>query len=235
MQRFKTIPFLLILLLFACAPVEEDAASNAVAVAINSTRTLTDRASDVVTITERAEVVEEKPLHTDDGAKDDNAATHTVPTEPATTLPATSQLAVSSAASEATTVLRQPTDENLTVTPIPATQQTTPEMKRSEESITVPITLQSFVETLIDDLVQQKGVKRSTISVASLEEVVWNDGSLGCPQPGMAYTQALVNGFYVILQADGTQFPYHTRGTRSFVLCDNQKGTPPAVGTNPDA
>jgi hypothetical protein len=30
---------------------------------------------------------------------------------------------------------------------------------------------------------------------------VWNDGSLGCPEPGMMYTQALVNGYWLIIEA----------------------------------
>ena len=42
---------------------------------------------------------------------------------------------------------------------------------------------------------------RADIKVLSAEAVTWPDGSLGCPQPGMMYTQALVPGFRIVLQA----------------------------------
>lgn len=45
--------------------------------------------------------------------------------------------------------------------------------------------------------------------VVSAERVVWRDGSLGCPQPGRAYTQALVPGFRVRLRAGERILDYH--------------------------
>ena len=38
------------------------------------------------------------------------------------------------------------------------------------------------------------GVDASEVEVVSVEEVTWRDGSRGCAQPGMAYTQALIDG-----------------------------------------
>ena len=48
----------------------------------------------------------------------------------------------------------------------------------------------------------------------------WNDGSLGCPVAGQMYTQALVDGFHVILEADGEQFDYRVGGTSDVRLCE---------------
>ena len=39
--------------------------------------------------------------------------------------------------------------------------------------------------------------------MVSVEEVTWRDGSRGCAQPGMAYTQALIDGSRITLRAGG--------------------------------
>ena len=41
------------------------------------------------------------------------------------------------------------------------------------------------------------GVSVSDMTVLRAESVTWPDGSLGCPEPGMQYTQALVPGYWV--------------------------------------
>ncbi len=207
MRPSKLIPYLFILLLFACAPQSEETAANDDSTVVDPTPTTP---VSEVTLTRRAEEADDAVEHNDD-AKEDNAATRPAPTD--TSEPA------------------KPTAEQLTITPIPATQQATSE---AAPAIKVPTEMQTFIETVIDDLVQQKGVQREAVSVVSIEEIVWNDGSLGCPQPGYAYTQALVDGFYIVLQANGTEYYYHTNGTRYFVLCEDHKGEPPTGGTHPD-
>ena len=46
------------------------------------------------------------------------------------------------------------------------------------------------------------------------DEVVWTDGSLGCPKPGKSYTQALVNGYWVIVVAGDRPLDDRVSGTR---------------------
>ena len=62
----------------------------------------------------------------------------------------------------------------------------------------------------------------------STDEVTWRDGSIGCPEPGMNYTQALVPGIRVVLELDGVRYEYHAGGARSIFLCENPQ--PPAEG-----
>ena len=62
----------------------------------------------------------------------------------------------------------------------------------------------------------------------SVEEVTWRDGSIGCPEPGMNYTQALVPGIRVVLELDGRRYEYHAGGGRSIFLCENPE--PPLDG-----
>ncbi len=46
-------------------------------------------------------------------------------------------------------------------------------------------------------------VSREQLVIVRAEPTVWNDGSLGCPEPGMQYTQALVNGYWIVISAAG--------------------------------
>ncbi len=48
----------------------------------------------------------------------------------------------------------------------------------------------------------------------------WNDGSLGCPEPGELYTQALVDGFQVVLEIDGERFDYRVGSGTDVRLCE---------------
>ncbi len=56
--------------------------------------------------------------------------------------------------------------------------------------------------------------------VVLAESVTWSDGSLGCPQPGQSYTQALVDGMRVVVAWEGTEYDYRFgRGDRAH-LCE---------------
>ncbi|SCY45705.1 hypothetical protein SAMN05216488_1881 [Microbacterium sp. LKL04] len=45
-------------------------------------------------------------------------------------------------------------------------------------------------------------------ALVSSERVEFSDGSLGCPAPGMAYTQAIVEGYRVVVRVDDQTFDY---------------------------
>ena len=67
---------------------------------------------------------------------------------------------------------------------------------------------------------RRTGADREAINVLRDEAVVWRDGSLGCPKPGMMYTQALVEGYWVVLEHDGKTYDYRAGNRGYFVLCD---------------
>jgi hypothetical protein len=73
-------------------------------------------------------------------------------------------------------------------------------------------------------------IPEDAIDVVSAERVTWNDGSLGCPSPGRSYTQALVPGYRVLLEHDGSQYAFHGADNRPMTYCPN-----PSPGFNPDA
>jgi len=87
-----------------------------------------------------------------------------------------------------------------------------------------------MIEAALDDASRRSGKARSEITVLSAESVTWSDGSLGCPEPGMLYTQALVPGYRIVVQAGEEQFAYHAgkRGLPKF--CPAANAIPPLPG-----
>ena len=69
------------------------------------------------------------------------------------------------------------------------------------------------------DLARRLGVEPDELEVISAEEVTWPDGSLGCPEPGMSYTQALVDGSKVVLGHDDRVYVYHAGDDGQPFLC----------------
>jgi len=77
---------------------------------------------------------------------------------------------------------------------------------------------QEKIEVALADAAQRLSLPRERIEIVSAERVTWADGSLGCPQPGMLYTQALVPGYRIVLRANGQTLNYHSsdRGHPAF-------------------
>lgn len=66
----------------------------------------------------------------------------------------------------------------------------------------------------------QTGLEPAAIEVLAHEQVTWRDGSLGCPQPGRFYTQALVEGYRILLRAEGIEVYFHGANGQPPVRCD---------------
>jgi hypothetical protein len=95
-----------------------------------------------------------------------------------------------------------------------------PETVGGGVDVSIPSDLTSPVDVAKSDLALRLGTAEGIV-VVTAEDVVWPDGSLGCPQPGMSYTQALVDGYRIEL-SDGTSlYPYHGAVDRDPFLCEN--------------
>jgi hypothetical protein len=90
--------------------------------------------------------------------------------------------------------------------------------------------LESVKEAALVDAAKRTGVSRNLLEVVSAEAVTWSDGSVGCPMPGMMYTQALVPGFRVRIRAGGKELDYHAGRTGAPVLCPAGRAIPPVAG-----
>ena len=76
-------------------------------------------------------------------------------------------------------------------------------------------------ESTTTDLSRDTGVDPGYIQVVANEPVTWRDGSMGCPKPGMMYTQALVDGYRIVLRAAGEVVEYHGSTGRPPFRCDH--------------
>jgi hypothetical protein len=101
----------------------------------------------------------------------------------------------------------------------------------SGPSMTAPRwrSLNDAVAAALDDAMRLSGLDASAIEVVSAENVTWRDGSLGCPQPGRVYTQALVPGYRVRLRARGELLDYHAGRHGALVLCPAGRADEPLV------
>jgi len=101
----------------------------------------------------------------------------------------------------------------------------TPAPTLPAEDIKVPDEVMKVVEA---DLIARFGSLPADLRVTRFEAVVWNDGSLGCPQPGVFYTQATVDGYSLVLQSGETTYDYHIGSLKSQpVLCEQALPVPP--------
>ena len=93
---------------------------------------------------------------------------------------------------------------------------------------------------IVADLVERTGAAREDVRVVKAEAVVWNDGALGCPKPGEFYIQMLINGYWVVLEIEGTAYDYRVSDKGYFTLCEGRGGLPisppgnPETGPSPD-
>ncbi len=113
---------------------------------------------------------------------------------------------------------RMETLMNKTPERVPHTQEPTPVTGE------VPSEL---LNSILKDLLERTGAAPEEVSIIRGQAVVWSDGSLGCPQPGMMYNQALVNGYWVELEIAGKKFDYRAAKTGYFFLCES--GFPPGI------
>jgi len=118
---------------------------------------------------------------------------------------------------------RQPASPTpgLTVAPLtgsgPGTGNATPEP--AIEPGTQPVIAQAQA-----DLARRLQVNADQITVLSAQSVTWPDGSLGCPRPGMSYTQVTVDGILIRLRAGNQVYEYHGGGGRPPFVCETGPG-----------
>ena len=79
---------------------------------------------------------------------------------------------------------------------------------------------EAILADLVADAAERAGVDPAAVEVVQAEFVTWSDGSLGCPEPGMFYTQALVDGYHVILRAGDDELDYRLSTAGEVRLCE---------------
>lgn len=73
-------------------------------------------------------------------------------------------------------------------------------------------------EAAITHLSRTLNLPADQIALISVEAVTWSDGCLGVQRPGVMCTQALVEGYRIILEADGRQYEVRSNESGSQVV-----------------
>lgn len=120
----------------------------------------------------------------------------------------------------------------------PGDDATTPELptQPSEDptddgSDTAAPPTEDLVQAAVDDLAEREDVDPGDVQAGQLEQVTWPDGSVGCPIPGQAYTQALIEGTRLVLTVDGTDYAYHGQGEEPLEYCAEPADPAPGDAT----
>ena len=83
--------------------------------------------------------------------------------------------------------------------------QATPPSELPQVDASLPAELRTRV---IADAARRAGTSAANVTVQSAQALNWPDGSLGCPQAGVMYTQAIVPGYRVLVVAGERRFDY---------------------------
>jgi hypothetical protein len=86
----------------------------------------------------------------------------------------------------------------------------------TESSWPVP---DAILAKAILEAAREASVAPLDVVIVSAEPQTWNDGSLGCPKPGLAYTQSIVEGYHVVVTAGDRTLDYRFGHGDDPVLC----------------
>jgi hypothetical protein len=90
------------------------------------------------------------------------------------------------------------------------------------------------VDLAVADLEARLGTG-AVIEVVVAHELTWPDGSLGCPEPGVSYTQALVDGYRIELSDGTTTYEYHGAVGEDPFFCEAGIRSGDRQGTDSDS
>lgn len=147
------------------------------------------------------------------------ASTSAPPVEAAPT-PDTSPLAAATPSPDTAATVPSslpPPPARTTALALPQPAQQPPPVGQSDGQAVLP---PEVLARLINDLAVRTGSDPAAIVLSGAEAVIWNDGSLGCPRPGVRYTQEQVEGYRVMLRVDGRDYDYRVGRRGVFVLCE---------------
>ncbi len=96
--------------------------------------------------------------------------------------------------------------------------------------MSAPQGLDAAVQAALADAARRTGIDAAALKLVSTERVTWPDGSLGCPQPGFLYTQALVPGYRIRIDAGGQLLDFHASARGGLVLCPAGRAREPLPG-----
>lgn len=101
----------------------------------------------------------------------------------------------------------------------PATATTTTSAPASTTTSQLSNVPTETVLTAIDDLAERLDVEPREVRLIESEEVVWDDASLGCPDPNVTYDTSTESGYRIVLNHGERAFDYHAGADGEPFLC----------------
>lgn len=78
-------------------------------------------------------------------------------------------------------------------------------------------------DRIVADVQSALNARTTDVLFNTAEQVEWPDGSLGCPQPGMEYTQAIVPGYRIEVAVHGEVMDYRASNDGFVVRCESRR------------
>lgn len=100
---------------------------------------------------------------------------------------------------------------------------------KEEQNVSIDSQLEQFVSEAVSDLARRLEIDEQDIKVVEAQVVTWPNSALGCPEPDMMYTQALVPGYRVHLSAEGHGYHYHGASGKPPFHCPGERVSAPAA------
>ena len=91
--------------------------------------------------------------------------------------------------------------------------------------------LDQKVSAAVADLSDRTGIAADAITVTNASIVNWGSSAVGCPREGMNYTQAIVPGVLLLLEAGGKFYRYHGGSNSELFHCPDDRAEAPAYGS----
>lgn len=88
--------------------------------------------------------------------------------------------------------------------------------------------LEAIIAKVLADARQRAPSPTADVQLVSSQAVTWRDGAMGCPIPGMNYTQALVPGWRIVVKVADQTLDYHANRRGGWVWCPPGRGQTPA-------
>jgi len=105
-----------------------------------------------------------------------------------------------------------------------------PSTMNGTQAMSASISMEQQFKNAVTDLAARIGVAADAITVREARSVQWGSGAMGCPKPGMNYTQAIVPGVRLLLAVNETIYYYHGRTGKSLFFCPAERAKAPAFG-----
>jgi ABC-type transport system substrate-binding protein len=135
-----------------------------------------------------------------------------------TAAPTAAPTAVATVGATATAVTTATASASATTTSGPATttvpRAATPSASATRGTMDYPYELRQALAQVAADL----GVAPDQLTIVAVEARDWPDSSLGCPQPGRAYSQIITPGYRLVVRANGQEYEYHTSARTTMIV-----------------